>query len=303
MKIVYFGNGSRGQVCLEALIEEHSVCLVVCLPKDEQPHWTVPMQTVAMKLGIPIWDNGLEQVVPTIEEMKPDVIVLSGYPKMTPECVYSVPKLCINLHAGPLPRYRGPHPLNWQLINGEPIGGISIIEVDGGVDTGPILAQEFFNIPLRWNYNDVVQQANALYPELLTTVLRYFENGDLLHKEQDPTEGFWCSRRYPRDGEILWEEMTDVHVYNMVRALVSPMPGAHVTITSGSVFVEDTFAILEDVQLLARTYTGVPGRVAATWPSGKVVVCKNRGILVKLATIDGEEVDLNAVFPDTGGDL
>ena len=60
MKIVYFGNGSRGQVCLEALVTKHNVSLVVCLPKEEQPSWTTPMQVVAMGLGIPVWDGKVE---------------------------------------------------------------------------------------------------------------------------------------------------------------------------------------------------------------------------------------------------
>jgi len=302
VRIVYFGSGSRGQVCLEALAKEHNVSLVVCLPKDEQPHWATPMQAVAMGLGIPVWDGDIMCAAPTIEEMDPDVIVLAGFPKMVPPEIFNIPRLCVNLHAGPLPRYRGPHPLNWQLINGEIMGGISIIEVDGGVDTGPILEQETFSIPLDWTYRDMVRKANELYPEMLLYVLEQFENGTLEPVEQDPAEGFWCSRRYPRDGLIKWNEMTDVQVHNMVRALVSPMPGAHTIVHNYPLFAEET-VLIDEVQLLERTYTGVPGRVAAIWQSGVVVLCKNRGILVKKISIDGVEAIPNKVFPSTGGDL
>ena len=304
MKIVYFGNGSRGQVCLEALVDAgHNVSLVVCLPKEEQPSWTTPMQVVAMGLGIPVWDGKVECVAPTIEEMNPDIIILAGYPKMVSADIYEIPKLCINLHAGPLPRYRGPHPLNWQLINGETRGGISIIKVDGGVDTGPILAKKQFKIPLHWDYTDMVKIANEHYPLMLLYVLDGFEKGTMKRIEQNPEEGFWCSRRYPRDGLINWSEMTDVQVYNMVRALVSPMPGAYTMIQSESIFIKESVVTLETVKLLARTYTGVPGRVAATWPSGVVVLCKNRGILIETVIRDGEKVPPKDVFPPTGGDL
>lgn len=290
MKIAYFGNNERGCVCLEALVEGgYDVQFVVALPSAEQPKWSRDIIEVARKLGIekvyvpqdPNMLLGLNSLENFFDVFGIELAILAGYPKLIRKPLLDACTF-INLHAGPLPYYRGPAPLNWQIINGEIEIGISIIKVDEGVDTGPILDQEFFSIDVDNDYNDVLEHTLRLYPEMLLRLMKRLEKGEYMCRKQKRTEGFFCTKRYPRDGVIDWKTMSDKAVHNLVRALVKPMPGAF-TIRGGQKY------FIEKTHLIETTYLGVPGRVAAVWPSGIVIMCANRGLLIEMCR-QGDEI-------------
>lgn len=280
MKILFFGNRERGCLCLEAVVKAgHEVMGVVALPKEEQSSWCRSIISVARQQNIMIryfedrpfpYSHFYDK-----DQIRPDVVILAGWPRLVgPEIINLPTKMCINLHASPLPRYRGPHPLNWMLIRGEQKGGISIIEVDKGVDTGPIIAQQLFDIAHYWDYKNLLDYTLLRYPKMLVNVLKEIEDGTVKKKYQRKEEGFWCTRRYPNDGWIDWHAMKATEVHNLVRALIHPMPGAWAYTSKGEKVV------IAKTELLERTYIGQPGRIAAKWKNGIVVVCEDRGLLI-----------------------
>ena len=138
---------------------------------------------------------------------------------------------------------------------------------------------------------------------MLIKILRQIETGEVRKKLQNPKDGFWCTRRYPIDGRIVWKEMTAQQVHNLVRALVRPMPGAWTDCTQFYGTTREPHFIIEETRLIERTYRGVPGRVAAHLRSGVVVVCKDHGILVEYCRVDGQIVAATEVLPHAGEDL
>ena len=302
MRIIFFGNNERGVICLEKLIEaKKNIVGVVTLPDKMQPSWSRNVATIAktydLKTLQPL-DVNTQDSVTQLKSLNPDLIVLAGYPRLVCEAIRSMPSLsCINLHASPLPNYRGAAPLNWMLINGERRGGISIIEADQGVDTGDILAQEFFEIAENDDYKSLLDLTLNLFPKLLLRTISNLQSGNLKRIKQNTTEGTFFTKRLPEDGLIKWDLMTSIQIHNMVRALVYPMPGAFT-------YIGEKKLIIEKTQPIKREYRGVSGRISANWPSGIIVMCKDRGLLVKnIRSQSNTLINARDVMPQTGFDL
>ena len=169
MRIVYFGNGSRGVKCLQTLVEHREeIIAVVGHPTPESD-----VVATGRKLGLPVFQP--EKVNDTsfadaMAELRPDLNVLAGYNQILRKRIIEIPnKGTINLHGGKLPEYRGTAPINWQIINGETTGGCSIIYVDEGIDTGDIIVQEPYEIGLEDDAATIMQKTIEIFPKLLNS--------------------------------------------------------------------------------------------------------------------------------------
>lgn len=225
-KFIFAGKGIRGKVCLEYLLKhERQPVLVIAQPNDQ-----AGMIEVAQKAKLKnLITSNINQTstLTKIEKLNPDLLVLSGFSQILKKPAINLPKLgAINLHGGPLPQYRGASVLNWQIINGETRGGISIIFVDEGIDTGDIIAAKHFPIKSTDTIKDVINKTLKLFPPMLLKVLKQIERGTVKSVPQDKQAGRYWRKRHPEDGLINWEEMTAKQVYDFVRALTKPYPGA-----------------------------------------------------------------------------
>jgi methionyl-tRNA formyltransferase len=282
MNIIYFSKGVRGTSCLEYILKAgYQVGAVVAVvPEDD-------LIKLGQEYKIPILYYEKINSPDTVEELRqlnPDLFVLCGYNKILKMPVISIPALgTINLHGGKLPEYRGAAPLNWQILNGESSGGCSIIYVDEGIDTGDIIAQEIYPITPEDTHASVLQKTLEIFPPLLVKVLDMIQNGTVQAVSQDPDQGGYFGRRYPRDSQINWEEMTDVQVHNLVRAMHGPYPSAFSYRKHEQVEIERT-------ELLPETIQGKPGQIAQLRGKDAVVLAKNRGLLIKEITVNGREL-------------
>lgn len=163
-----------------------------------------------------------EDLYPLFE--KADLVIVAGWPNILPKKLFDLPEHGVwNCHGGPLPHYRGGSPLNWQLINGERKLGVSLIQMDEGIDTGPIIGVEYFELP---EYNIVTADkcANEAFYKLVSQALRTFlEKGGVDATPQG--DGQYYRQRCDDDGEIDFSKSAD-EIRNFVNALSSPYPGA-----------------------------------------------------------------------------
>ena len=177
MKIVYCGNNERGISCLENLLKfkKYKIELVITHYKSSNGYFR-SIKEISKKNNL-IYINpkniNNKRIQLKIRKINPDIMILVGYSQnILSEETFKIPKFgTINLHASPLPYYRGGSPLNWMIINGEKKIGISIIQVDTGIDTGPILAQKFFKLSPNETINKLVKRVNKFYPILLRKTL------------------------------------------------------------------------------------------------------------------------------------
>lgn len=294
MNIVYFSKGTRGSRCLEQVLSrEYQVKAIVAVQKEG------PLEDIAELYDLPVLIPervNTEAFAQKLRTYDPDLFVMSGYNKILKPVIFEVPPLgTINLHGGKLPEYRGAAPINWQIIHGETIGGCAIIYIDEGIDTGDIIRQEYYRISPADTHATVLEKTLEIFPALLIEVLEEIENGTVSVTVQDPLEGEYHTRRYPRDSKIDWQKMSDVEVHNLVRGMHGPYPAAFT-------FRDQTKIEIEKTRLLEETIKGIPGRVPLSRDGGVVVIAKNRGLLVEEIVVDGRPQSPGDFF-DLGDDL
>lgn len=202
----------------------------------------------------------------------PDLLVVAGFPQIFGDELLAVAP-AINLHAGPLPRYRGGSPLNWQIINGEHEIGLSIIEMDRGVDTGPVLAERSFHLGGHETIAGAHHKANELFCEMVVEVVAQVATNTTRPREQSAEDTVYWHQRNKEDGRIFWRDMSAEQMVNLVRAVTRPYPGAFSKWSGGDVRIWEAI-------VPTRVVKGVPGRVVYLNGEGPFIVAADRAVQV-----------------------
>ena len=224
MNIVFAGNGKRSIACLDAIKNKHNIIAVIGHESLENE-----LISKAKELGLATFQpaniNNLN-FVKKIKELNADLCVLAGYGQIVKNDFLSTTKYgSINLHAGKLPDYRGSSPMNWALINGEDKFTISIIKVDQGVDTGPVLAEKTFSITNNNTILDLHKIANTHFPKILLKVLDDFLENKPKEIYQNESVSSYYPLRFPEDGFVFFDQFSAAEIHNRIRALTDPYPG------------------------------------------------------------------------------
>jgi len=280
MRIVFWGNGNRGVACLRALCARgyHPELAVVHPPAGGS--WHASVAELAGELGIKALapdDPNDASAAAALQKTQADVFILTGYGKILRQHIIDIPRLmCINLHAGKVPEYRGSSPMNWALINGENSFGLSVLKLDGGVDSGDVLMQREFKI----SGNDTIRElhgiANEQFPVMLLDVVQQIESGRCTPKPQDSGRARYFPLRFPEDGLVLWDQLTAEQIHNRVRALTEPYPCAFT-------FFEGRRVKLISCEPTSTCYNGEPGRVYRKTGSGLLVCAADTCLWIRQA--------------------
>lgn len=212
-------------------------------------------------------------VVEELASYAPDIIVVVAYGLILPTPVLELPRYgCVNLHASLLPKYRGPAPINWALINGETQTGYTIIQMDAHVDTGPILWRESCAIAPDDDASSLGARLAERGAAGMLKVLNALEQSTLTAHPQ-PQVGVSLAPKLTRElGRLDWQQAADT-LHNLIRGLV-PWPGA-TTVLHG----------LEVKFWRATVYpfppTQPPGTVTAITPDGLCIACGQQQLLVQ----------------------
>ncbi len=201
-----------------------------------------------------------------------DLIVSAGFGRRIPRRIIDLPTIgIINIHASLIPAYRGRHPLNWAIINGERETGVTIHHVNEHIDEGAIIAQQ--TVPIRPNDRilDVHRKTVAVGRTLLEQVLDAVGTDAFKGKPQDASAAAYYPPRTPADGLINWQQSAE-QIRNLVRALTPPYPGAFFHHEGEKIVVEEVSVLPEDMA------PNRPGTV--TTHKGNMAVQTGRGTLI-----------------------
>jgi len=212
-----------------------------------------------------------------------DLIVVSGYPKLIPPRLIKHPRIAIiNIHQSFLPAYRGKHPLNWVIINGEKYAGITIHHINEKFDDGRIICQERVKINKTHTVMDIHWKTVAKGKVLLRRILKMIGRKELKGFRQDMTKASYYPPRTPREGRIVWHESAE-QIINRVRALVEPYPGAYFYYKRNRIVIDSAEVI--DIK--------TPGRgIGKPFVSGKHCVVRTGKGFVKITGIRNQNIDL-----------
>jgi methionyl-tRNA formyltransferase len=267
MKTVFFGNHLYGHHALAALLEEKlKPSLVVAnIRRGGETPWYPSVVELADANGIDVIQvNKIEpgsEPYQRIAATAPDLFIVASYRNLiAPELLALPPCGAVNLHMAPLPKYRGAHPENWAIINGETEMGYTVHYLDSGIDSGDVIRQQAVPILPEDTILSLTFKLAAAGPAMLVDVVRDLMAGHVERNPQDPTAASYYPPRTPADGEIDWARSSD-EIVNLVRALVRPYPGAFASIDDSLVIVWATKAVEglhgEPGSVLARTETSM----------------------------------------------
>ncbi|MFC1584527.1 methionyl-tRNA formyltransferase [Fibrobacterota bacterium] len=269
MRIVFWTKGARGANCLREVLREKYHIHTLVLQHQPGKQWYEDILAIAEEHAIPVFEteepNG-ETARTHLTSLGADVFVLAGYGLILKAETIAIPKLmCINLHGGALPRYRGSSPLNWVLIKGERSFGISIIKVDPGVDTGDVIVERSFSLSGHSTIADLHALANEHFPKMLVEALQAIASGTVTFRKQLEQDSAYYPLRFPEDGFILWDQLTAEEIHNRIRALTRPYPCAY------TYFNRQRVDLISS-SLRERDFYGEPGRIYLA-NKGKLLVC------------------------------
>ena len=228
MRIVFFGSPTEAVESLELLIAAgHDIAAVYSQPDRRSGRGrnktATPVKLFAIQSDIPVFTpKGLRNNVEELEwltALKADAFVVVAYGRILPEEILQVPQMgVVNIHPSLLPKYRGPSPVVTAILEGENTVGVTIMLLDEGMDTGPILAQ---STPMRLSGTERGGELQrALFREgasMLPNVLNGLQEGTLTAEPQDDTNASVTKLINRSDGQIDWASPAE-HIERMIRA-------------------------------------------------------------------------------------
>ncbi len=237
MKIIFMGTPEFAAPSLQALIDsEDEVLAVVC--QSDKPKGrglevsSPPTKILAEKHCIPVLQPQkikTEEFFNELKRLTPDLICVAAYGKILPKNILDLPPLgCINVHASLLPKYRGAAPINWAIIRGENITGITTMKMDEGMDTGDMLLKKELKIEDEDTGETLSHKLSHVGAELLIETLKLLKEGKLNPIPQDNSQATYAPMLKKADGNIEWEKPAE-EIRNLIRGML-PWPGAYTTL-------------------------------------------------------------------------
>jgi len=273
--IVAFLDGARGLSVVKAVVAHGHGIDAIFVPQRRVDDRSIAEARETLGIRVEGVENVNDQAfVAKLKVLSPRIILVGGFSQIMKRSILDVAgEGAINLHAGRLPQYRGGSPLNWQIINGEETAGISVVKVEEGIDAGNVLAAGEVPIDPDDTIADIHEKANRLFPELVLRVLDEMKRGVLVPRPQDESQAAYWHQRNAEDGETRWDRMTARQVYDFVRALTRPYPGAF------SHWQGRRLKIF-GVSIPRKVVRGTPGRICYVQGVGPYVVCADRAVLL-----------------------
>jgi len=236
--LIFFGTPEFAAVILRSVQTWASVRAVVTQPDKPRGRSRSPMPSpvklLAASSGIPVLqpDRASDPLfLQSIGNLRPDLILTAAYGQLLPKTLLDLPRYgCLNVHASLLPRYRGAAPINWAIMNGETETGISIMLMDAGLDSGPVLLQEPVSISVEDTTVTLTGKLIDKAVDLLPGCIDAYLEGTLRPVPQDEEKATLAPMLRKTDGAIDWT-MSAATIRNRVRGLV-PWPTAHTWIGS-----------------------------------------------------------------------
>lgn len=232
MKIIFMGTPDFAVGTLRSLAEAgHEITLVVSQPDKPKGrgHAMVPtpVKAVAGELGIPVFQPvKIREAKDVLEKTEADVCVVAAFGQIIPASILHMKKYgCINVHASLLPKYRGAAPIQWAVIDGEKESGVTIMQMDEGLDTGDMLAKAIVPLDEKETGGSLFDKLSEAGGRLCVETLAKLEKGEITPEKQGESPTAYASMLDKKMGNIDWNKSAVV-IERLVRGL-NPWPSAY----------------------------------------------------------------------------
>lgn len=234
MRVVFLGTPEFAVPSLHALIRaQHEVAAVFTQPDRPKGRSQLlsdsPVKIAATRLGIPVHQPERvrrPEAMDLLRKLAPEIMVVVGYGQIIPQALIDLPGHGIlNVHASLLPRYRGAAPIQWAIANGETETGVTIMQIDAGLDTGDMLLKRTLAIGPDETAPELSARLAPLGAELLIETVNRIAAGTAHWEKQDNAQASYAPILKREDGGVDWRR-TAAEIYNRLRGF-APWPGAY----------------------------------------------------------------------------
>ncbi len=236
MKIVFMGTPDLAAQILDAIAKSrHQIVCVVT--REDKPKGRgkelaePPVKTYAKELGVPIFQPAkikAEESVAYLKTLDADIFVVAAYGQiLSKEILDMPPKGCINVHTSLLPKYRGSAPIQWAIIDGEKETGVTIMQMDEGMDTGDILFTQTVPITAEETGGSLFDKLALTGAEMIVKALDEIEAGNVSPRKQDDASATYARMLNKSMGHIRFDKSAE-EIERLIRGL-NPWPSAYTT--------------------------------------------------------------------------
>jgi len=237
LRIVFCGTPEFAVPSLRHLAERSEFSIDAVITQPDRPRGrgqhvsSSPVKDAALEIGLHVYQPETiksESSQEFLKRVAPDAVVIIAYGQIIPARLLTIPRLgWLNLHASLLPRYRGAAPIHWAIANGETVTGLTTMQIDKGMDTGPTLLRREVEIGPDESSPELAARMSVLGAELIADSLLRFDRGEIFPVPQDAQNASYAPILKKEDGRIDWSQPAQ-QIYNRMRAFV-PWPGAFTT--------------------------------------------------------------------------
>ena len=270
MKTVFMGTPDFAVPTLLRLLHDgHQICGVFTQPDKARGRSNAlqptPVKVAAMEHAIPVFQPQSMKTPEALEQLKklaPELIVVVAYGRLLPKAVLELPQYgCINVHASLLPKYRGAAPIQWSVINGETVTGVTTMFMDIGLDTGDILQKAETPIGENETAKQLHDRLSLMGADLCSETVSLLQEGKLTRSKQDDSQSCYAPMLTRELSPIDWTKSA-WQIHNQIRGL-TPWPGAETVFAGKRLKIHDS--------RLAADHAGKPGEIISELPL--VIAC------------------------------
>lgn len=287
MRIVFMGTPDFAVPCLERLIKDgHSILGVFTQPDKPKGRSYVmtppPVKVCAQENGAQVFQPATMKdgsAYEILKKLEPELIVVVAFGKILPKDILELPKYgCINVHGSLLPKYRGAAPIQWSVLNGDKVTGVTTMYMDVGLDTGDMLLKSETQIGENETSGELYDRLAVLGAELLSKTIDELEAGRLQREKQDDSQSCYASMLDKSMCAIDWNDSAE-KIHNKVRGL-SPWPVAAASLNGKKVKIHKTLVSKENIK-------DEPGKILSLSPF--TVACGDGAVEILELQIEGKK--------------
>lgn len=280
MRVIFMGTPGFAVPSLEALLTKHEVVLVVTQPDKPKGRGKkmvpTPVKACALEHGIPVLQPEKVKEPEFVEQLRsyePDLIAVTAFGQILSEPILEMPKYgCINVHGSLLPKYRGAAPMQWSIIDGEKVTGITTMYMAKGLDSGDMLLKAEVEITDDDTFATIHDKMAVTGANLLLDTLDQLEAGTLERIPQDHDAATYAPMITKETGHIDWSKNRQ-DIINLIRGL-NPVPAAY------TIYEEEVLKIFGAVISDVQADDAANGEIVAVVKKGFVVKCGDGCLLI-----------------------
>jgi len=290
LRIIFMGTAELSCTSLEKLCGDPRFQVMAVVTQPDKPKGRdlklqpSPVKVLAQKFNLPVLQPlkaREEGFIAELHALKPDLIVVVAYGQILPQRILDLPPHgCLNVHTSLLPKYRGAAPIQWAIANGDAETGVTIMKMDAGLDTGPVLALSRTAIVPQDDSQILHDRLARLGAKLLVETIPDYVTGKIQPQPQPAEGSTYAAKIKKEDGQIDWNS-TARQIWNRARAF-TPWPGAFTFLPA-----TPKPQLLKIWKLEVVEKSGRAGEVLSADKDGIVIACGQGAVCIQELQLEG----------------